>query len=540
MNYFIFRHRISLISALIFFSLFSMNIKVHADIPRLINYQGVLTDKQGNPVEDGSYVITFSLYDSPFEGSPFWVEVLPIITIKGYFNVMLGAQAVIRSFPQGGAWLGIKIGSDEEMALRTNLASVPYAFLVADSSVGTEQLKDKSITAEKIIPSFISSINGLSNNEGNIDIISGGNIKVTVDTVSNSILISGTDLSNSVNILAGNNITIEVDSVNNTLTISSSDISNAASILAGDNITIDVDSVNNTLTISSSNISNAASILAGDNITIDADSVNNTLTISSSATSGSVGRFLSADSFEVTNSDSSRIAIIGRNSDDAGSAEFLNRFGQTLILLSTEVSSPSKGALGIFENNDLAAGIFGKDGGGGLFQLVNASGVLTLNLDGEDLGGGSVSVLNGNGQTTVFLDGAFGDIAATGVKSFVAPHPTNSSKDIFYAAIEGPEAGMYTRGTAVLIDGETEVFLPEHFRLLASSGSLTVTVSPLSASSLGLAIIEKSTGSFIVKELSDGVGNYEFDYLVQAVRKGYEDFEVVRPKRIEKTLRKIK
>ena len=480
MNYLKAEQSKSFILALFIILLFSMNIKVLADIPRLINYQGVLTDKQGKPVVDGSYVITFSLYDSPFEGSPFWGEVLPIITIKGYFNVMLGAQTEIKSFPPGGAWLGIKVGSDDEMALRTNLASVPYAFLVADNSVGTQQIKDKSITAEKIIPSIISSINGLSNNGGNIDIISEGNINVTVDSVSNSIVISGTGIYNATNILAGENITIEVDSINNTLTISSS------------------------------------------------------------ASGGNAGSFLSADSFEVINSDSERIVIIGINGDGSGSAEFLNRFGQTTVLITTEEFSPSTGAFAIFENDDFAAGIFGKDGGGGLFQLVNAAGVLALNLDGEDLGGGSVSVLNQNGQTTVFLDGAFGDIVATGIKSFVAPHPTNSSKDIFYAAIEGPEAGMYTRGTGKLTDGETEVFLPEHFRLLASSGSLTVTLTPLSATSFGLAIIDKSTYSFVVKELYDGVGNYEFDYLVQAVRKGYEDFEVVRPKRIEKSLKKIK
>ena len=451
MNYLKVQRSKSFISALFFILLFSTNIEVLADIPRLINYQGVLTDKQGIPVAGGSYVITFSLYDSPFEGSPFWVEVLPIITINGYFNVMLGAQTEIESFPPGGAWLGIKVGSDDEMALRTNLASVPYAFLVADSSVGTQQIKDKSITAEKIIPTIISSINGLSNNGGNIDIMS------------------------------------------------------------------------------------------GDNITIAVDSVNNTLTISSNASGGGgTGGFLNADSFQVINSESAIIVVIGKNSEEAGSADFFNRFGQSTVLITTLLTSPASGALGIFEDDEFAAGIFGKDGGGGLFQLVNASGSLTLNLDGEDLGGGSVSVLNQNGETTVFLDGAFGDIAATGVKSFIAPHPTNASKDIFYAAIEGPEAGMYTRGTGRLTDGEAEVFLPEHFMLLASSGSLTVTVTPLSATSFGLAIVDKSTYSFVVKELYDGLGNYEFDYLVQAVRKGYEDFEVVRPKRREISLRKLK
>ena len=107
-------------------------------------------------------------------------------------------------------------------------------------------------------------------------------------------------------------------------------------------------------------------------------------------------------------------------------------------------------------------------------------------------------------------------------------------------AIEGPEAGMYVRGSAHLEYGEATVTLPEHFRLLASKGSVTVTLTPMSASSLGLAVVEKSTGDFRVRELSNGTGTYEFDWLVQAIRKGYEDFEVVRSKRSEKALRKLR
>ena len=58
---------------------------------------------------------------------------------------------------------------------------------------------------------------------------------------------------------------------------------------------------------------------------------------------------------------------------------------------------------------------------------------------------------------------------------------------------------------------------------------MTVQLTPLSAESMGLAVVERDAGSMTIVELAGGQGNYDFDYLVIAVRKGYEDYEVVRP-----------
>jgi len=60
--------------------------------------------------------------------------------------------------------------------------------------------------------------------------------------------------------------------------------------------------------------------------------------------------------------------------------------------------------------------------------------------------------------------------------------------------------------------------------------TMTVQVTPLSAESKGLAVIEKGPDGFRIKELFGGVGNYKVDYFVQAVRKGYEDYQPVRNK----------
>lgn len=119
----------------------------------------------------------------------------------------------------------------------------------------------------------------------------------------------------------------------------------------------------------------------------------------------------------------------------------------------------------------------------------------------------------------------FGDI-----KNFVAPHPNQDGMSIVYASLEGPEAAMYIRGTATLQNGRAQVELPEHFRLLASDDGMTVTLTPHSASSQGLARTALNlTDGLIVAELGGGFGTYGFDYEIKAVRKDFADYQVIRP-----------
>ena len=54
-------------------------------------------------------------------------------------------------------------------------------------------------------------------------------------------------------------------------------------------------------------------------------------------------------------------------------------------------------------------------------------------------------------------------------------------------------------------------------------------LTPNSATSLGLAVEEKSIGRDLVRELSNGKGDYDFDWEAKCIRKGYEDYRVLRP-----------
>jgi hypothetical protein len=157
--------------------------------------------------------------------------------------------------------------------------------------------------------------------------------------------------------------------------------------------------------------------------------------------------------------------------------------------------------------------------------------IVDLNT-GKSLGGGlfifdQKGVDINNVKSGNAIAGITGDGAVWGkTKNFIDIDPTNPSRKIRYTSIEGPEAAMYVRGKANLVNGRAIIKLPEHFSALAVASSITVTLTPRSFNSKGLATGKISSNAIEVGELFNGTGSYEFDYVVYAVRKGYEDYKV--------------
>jgi len=132
-------------------------------------------------------------------------------------------------------------------------------------------------------------------------------------------------------------------------------------------------------------------------------------------------------------------------------------------------------------------------------------------------------------QVELYVDAPSGmGVVAADVKSFRSPNPDDPTTDIVYACIEGPEAAMYVRGTATLVDGYAHVELPRHFAALALAEGMTVQLTPRSADSLGLAVIAQATDTFEVRELMQGRGTYEFNWEAKAVRRDQQDYRVIR------------
>ena len=118
--------------------------------------------------------------------------------------------------------------------------------------------------------------------------------------------------------------------------------------------------------------------------------------------------------------------------------------------------------------------------------------------------------------------------ATSGTKYFRVPDPDDPTRDFYYACIEGPEAAMYARGTGRLVNGEAHIEFPDHFQKLAASQGITVILQPRGRKSRGLGVENTTPDGCTVYELKGGQGDYEFDWEVKAVRKGYEDYRPVR------------
>ena len=149
-------------------------------------------------------------------------------------------------------------------------------------------------------------------------------------------------------------------------------------------------------------------------------------------------------------------------------------------------------------------------------------------------GGGAVSaVANGannriatfsssdalNGEANLTFDGSTltltGHLAAT-TKSFLIDHPSKEGKKLQYASLEGPENGVYVRGTTK----EGFITLPDYWRDLVHTNSITVTLTPV-GSFQPLFVESKNNREIIV----GGVCGY-YDYVVWGERKDVDKLEV--------------
>jgi hypothetical protein len=101
-----------------------------AEVPKLINYQGMLTDDAGNPI-NGTPDLTFRIYNAPSGGTKRWEEVHSFVPVTdGLFNVILGVHSgsggVDLDFSEN-YWLEVQVEKDT-MTTRLQFTSVGYAY----------------------------------------------------------------------------------------------------------------------------------------------------------------------------------------------------------------------------------------------------------------------------------------------------------------------------------------------------------------------------------------------------------------------------
>ncbi|MCK5125243.1 MAG: hypothetical protein KAR42_03215 [candidate division Zixibacteria bacterium] len=160
--------------------LVAMVATVGADIAPLVNYQGRLTDSNGDVVADGWTYMTFGIYASEGAPSPIWTSGARDVYVKdGLFSYILGSTAALphNIFDNQLRWLGIKVATDAEISPRTRFTAVPYSYRAL-----------KADTAEYIATAddFVHTIGDTMTNDLVFDGDSDGNYEGTISVSTSS------------------------------------------------------------------------------------------------------------------------------------------------------------------------------------------------------------------------------------------------------------------------------------------------------------------------------------------------------------------
>jgi len=107
-----------------------------ADVPQLISYQGRLTDDiTGDPIADGTYNVTFRLFDVIAGGTAIWTENYPTLSVaNGLYFARLGTTTPFTAdmtFDEP-YWLEVQVGATI-LSPRYQLCSSPYTLGITDT-----------------------------------------------------------------------------------------------------------------------------------------------------------------------------------------------------------------------------------------------------------------------------------------------------------------------------------------------------------------------------------------------------------------------
>ena len=113
-------------------------------VPALVNYQGKLTNAQGDPLPTGDYTLSFSVYDGAdgaatkvwgpqiFDGRRAQGHGPLIPVVQGFFNVLLGPSdnsgaSLAQAFSAPSRYVEISVNSAPPILPRLQIVSAPFA-----------------------------------------------------------------------------------------------------------------------------------------------------------------------------------------------------------------------------------------------------------------------------------------------------------------------------------------------------------------------------------------------------------------------------
>jgi len=162
----------------------------------------------------------FRLYTGDVGGEPLWEENWSgpnsVEVSDGLFSVRLGSltpipESVVNN--NNNLWLGITVGTDDEMEPRIQLGSVPYSHMaqnVPDGSITADKINDGAVTTGKVLDNSITT-NKVVNGSITLDKIADNTVnsaKIVDGSISNADIANGSITTTKLAVGAASHITL--------------------------------------------------------------------------------------------------------------------------------------------------------------------------------------------------------------------------------------------------------------------------------------------------------------------------------------------
>lgn len=160
---------IALRSVCLLVVLIAMSVGIaQAQLPRVISYQGLLTQPSGEPVIDGTYQLVMRLFNAESGGTLLWEESHSTQLRRGLFNVYLGDQISLAGVDMAGPLFLETAIVGGPVFPRTRIAMVPMAM--------RSMLADSARTLTQGANGFVKTLNNL---QGNVHLRARNGVSIT-------------------------------------------------------------------------------------------------------------------------------------------------------------------------------------------------------------------------------------------------------------------------------------------------------------------------------------------------------------------------
>ena len=516
----------------------------YGEVPRLINYQGVLKDSANVP-QNGNFSFTFSIHTASVGGTQLWTETQnPVNVSRGLFSVLLGSVNPIpySVFNGQDRWLEVSVGGTT-LSPRRRIVSVAYAYRAnwADSAY-------RAIYADTANYSYTSHY---ADSAGKIDGLTPGSIVDTTkdygrSSVSNNLYEGTTPLVNKylgINATAANSDKVDGYHAGNSsgqVPVSNGTLNSNlnADLLDGyhaGNGSGQIPINNGTLNVNL-NADWLDGKSASDFTTITSDfgrsGVSSTLYEGTTALNTKYLQLVAQDNLNmnshsisnalgVTSNNATGYAIYGE-SNSSGTTAIR---GKNLPGNAMWVENNSTSYVALYAYNPKSNAIKGENASTSYPTIWGLNSVgPALTAEGSSSSQYIANVINNNSTSApgLYVRGSF---SATGTKSAIVS--TSQGEEPLFS-IESPDVEFYANGSGKLVNGELSLTFERLFQeAISSTVPVKVIVTPVGTWS-GIYVVNVTSTGFTAKS-ENGDLNANFNWIAIGRRKAFEDRPVLSP-----------